>query len=131
MITLDGIEYTVKTPEENVSDLVNYINDYCAANNVKNSKGEVINIAANETNPLYMVLYGNAYLATVLQKLIYSAACTMSVPESSEKQLLNIADIAGVVRNSATKTTIIGTVYAEESGGASCKIMRTLTCTVS
>ena len=131
MITLDGIEYTVKTPEENASDLVNYINDYCAANNIKNSKGEVINIAANETNPLYMILYGNAYLATVLQKLIYSAGCTMSVPESSEKQLLNIADIAGVVRNSATKTTIIGTVYAEESGGASCKIIRTLTCTVS
>ena len=80
MITLDGIEYTVKTPEENASDLVNYINDYCAAHNVKNSKGEVINIAANETNPLYMILYGNAYLATVLQKLIYSAACRMSVP---------------------------------------------------
>lgn len=133
MLTLDGIEYTVKTPEENASDLINYINDYCAANNVKNSKGEVISITANETNPLYMMIYANAYLTTVLQKLVYSAGCTMSVPESSEKQLLNIADIAGVVRNSATKTTIIGTVYANErdAGAVNCVVTRTLTCTVS
>lgn len=133
MLTLDGIEYTVKTPEENASDLVKYINDYCAANNIKNSKGEVINIVANETNPLYMMIYANAYLATVLQKLIYSAGCTMSVPESSEKQLLNIADIAGISRNAATKTTIIGTVYANEpdTGAVECVIKRTLSCTVT
>lgn len=131
MLTLDGIEYTVKTPEENASDLVKYINDYCEANNIKNSKGEIINIAANETNPLYMMIYANAYLSTVLQKLIYSAGCTMNVSESSEKQLLNIADISGIKRNSATKTTIIGTVYALEAGALDCKITRDLTCTVS
>lgn len=133
MLTLDGVEYTVKTPEENASDLVKFINDYCETHNVVNSKGETIYIAANEANPLYMLLYSNAYLATVLQKLIYSAGCTMSVPESSEKQLLNIADIAGVTRNSATKTTIQGTIYANEqdTGAVDCVITRSLSCTVS
>lgn len=133
MLTLDGIEYTVKTPDENASDLVSYINSYCTANNIKNSKGELIYIEANETNPLYMLLYGNAYLATVLQKLIYSAGCTMSVPESSEQQLLNIADIAGITRNRATKTTIIGTIYAnvEDAGAVDCVIKRELSCSVS
>ena len=133
MLTLDGIEYTVKTPEENAADLVTFINEYCASHNIKNSKGETIYISANETNPLYMMLYSDAYLATVLQKLIYSAGCTMSVPESSERQLLNIADIAGVVRNAATKTIIVGTVYANEQdvGAVDCVITRELSCTVS
>lgn len=133
MLTLDGIEYTVKTPSENVSDLIAYINNYCSANNITNSKGEIIYIDANETNPLYMMCFANAYLATILQKLIYSAGCNMSVPESSERQLLNIADIAGVKRNSATKTTIQGTVYADlqDTGAVDCVITRTLTATVS
>ena len=55
MLVLDGIEYTVKTPEENASDLVAFVNEYCAARNIKNSKGETIYISANETNPLYMM----------------------------------------------------------------------------
>lgn len=133
MLVLDGIEYEVKTPEENVTDLVAFINSYCAAKGIKNSQGETIYIDANETNPLFMVEYANAYLATVLQKLIYSAACAVSVPEASEQQLLNIADIAGVVRNAATKTTIIGTVYAntEDAGAVDCVISRNLTAIVS
>lgn len=133
MLVLDGIEYEVKTPEENVTDLVAFINSYCAAKGIKNSQGETIYIDANETNPLFMVEYANAYLATVLQKLIYSAACAISVPEASEQQLLNIADIAGVVRNAATKTTIIGTVYAntEDAGAVDCVISRNLTAIVS
>lgn len=133
MLVLDGIEYEVKTPEENVTDLVAFINSYCAAKGIKNSQGETIYIDANETNPLFMVEYANAYLATVLQKLIYSAACAISVPEASEQQLLNIADIAGVVRNAATKTTIIGTVYANtaDAGAVDCVISRNLTAVVS
>lgn len=133
MLELDGLEYTVKTPEENVSDVVAFINDYCATKGIKNSLGELINIDANEANPLYMMCFGMSYLTTVLQKLIYSAGCTMSVPESSERQLLNIADIAGVVRGAATRTVIQGTVYANEqdSGAVDCVITRELSATVS
>ena len=133
MLTLDGIEYDVKTPEENATDLIAFINNYCATHDIRNSQGEVIYIEANETNPLYMIEYANAYLATVLQKLVYSAGCSLSVPESSEAQLLNIADIAGVSRNAATKTTIIGTVYANvpDAGAVDCVISRNLTAVVS
>lgn len=132
MIELDGIEYNVKTPEENTDDVIAYINDYCAENNIKNSLGEIINIAKNEANPLYMMFFGFSYLTTVLQKLIYSAGCANSVPESSDRQLLNIADISHVKRNAATKTVILGTVYAnlQDAGAVDCQITRQLTATV-
>lgn len=129
MIELDGVQYNIKTPEENASDLVAFINDYCQTHQIKNSQGEVIYIDANEANPLYMMCFGNAYLTTVLQKLIYSAGCSMDVASSSERQLLNIADIAGINRRAATKTTIQGTVYSDESGP--CEISRELTATVT
>ena len=46
MLSLDGIEYTVKTPEENASDLVSFINDYCRSHGIKNSLGEDVYIEA-------------------------------------------------------------------------------------
>lgn len=129
MIELDGVEYMVKTPEENASDLIRFINDYCQAKGIKNSLGEIIYIDANEGNPLYMGLFGLSYLTTILQKLIYSAGCSLSIPEASIRQLLNIADCAHVIRNSATKTVILGTVYAEEN--ESCTITQSLSATVT
>lgn len=133
MLELDGLDYVIKTPEENTSDLISFINNYCQQHNVKNSVGEIINIDVNEANPLYMLGFGLSYLTTVLQKLIYSAGCTLSVSESSERQLLNIADVAGIVRNAATKTIIQGTVYANEQdvGAVPLVITRELSATVS
>lgn len=133
MLLLDGLEYEVKTPEENVDDLVTYINDYCMANNVKNSLGEVIEIEATEANPLYMLAYGLSYLTTVMQKLIYNAGCSMSLAEASPRQLLNLSDIAGIKRNTASRTTIQGVVFANlpDVQAEDCIITQDMTATIT
>ena len=132
MLLLDGIEYTIKTPEENLDDLVTYINDYCQANDIKNSLGETIFIEANEANPLYQLLRGLSYETTIMQKLLYSAGCSISVAESSERQLLNLSDIAGIRRTKATHTVINGVVYADQPGpGAqACVITQDMSATI-
>ncbi len=112
MLSLDGIDYQVKSPDENLDDLITYINEYCATHQIKNTHGEVIYIDPNDANPLYQVLRGYAYMIAVMQKLIYSAGCSFSVAESSDRQLLNLADIAGVKRNNPTRTIISGTAYS-------------------
>lgn len=133
MITLDGIEYDVKTPDENLDDVITYVNDYCLANDVKNSVGEVIHIEPNEANPLYQMFRGFAYLTTVMQKLIYSAGCSMSIAEASERQLLNLSDIAGVKRTQATRTVISGVVFANLDGpdAVDCVITQDMTATIT
>lgn len=133
MLLLDGIEYEVKTPDENLDDVVTYINDYCQANNITNSLGEVIYIDANEANPFYQMLRGLSYLTTIMQKLQYSAGCSVSVAESSERQLLNLSDIAGIKRTKATRTTIAGVVYAnlEEAGAVDCVITQEMEATIT
>ena len=133
MITLDGIEYDVKTPDENLDDVITFVNDYCLANDVKNSVGEVIHIEPNEANPLYQMFRGFAYLTTAMQKLIYSAGCSMSIAEASERQLLNLSDIAGVKRTQATRTIISGVVYAntESAEAVPCVITQDMTATIT
>lgn len=131
MILLDEIEYEVKTPDENLDDVVTYINDYCQANDIRNSLGEVISIDANEANPLYQILRGLSYLTTVLQKLIYSAGCSMSIAESSERQLLNLSDIAGIKRTRATRTVISGVAYADTLSPDPCTITQDMEATIT
>ena len=134
MIELDGIQYDVKTPEENADDLIGYINSYCTAHSVKNSLGEVIQVEMSEANPLYMMCYGISYLTTVLQKLVYSAGCSLNIASSSDTQLLNISDISGIKRMPATHTVIQGLVYASLSTDESpedCIISQDDTATIS
>lgn len=129
MIELDGIEYQTQTPTEVAYDMINYINQYCATNNITNSKGEVIYIDVNPMNPLYMICFGLGYLVGILQKLIYSVGCAFNFNAASEKQLLNLAEIANVKRIAATKTTIECVVYAVDS--KQCTITKDLSVTVT
>lgn len=133
MEILDGIEYDVKTPDENLDDVITYVNDYCQVNDVRNSVGEVIHIEPNEANAFYQMFRGFSYLTTIMQKLIFSAGCAMSIAESSERQLLNIADIAGVQRAKATRTIISGVVFAnvDGAGAVDCEITQDLTATIT
>ena len=133
MVLLDGIEYNVKTPDENLDDVITYVNDYCAAKNITNSLGELIEIEPNEANPLYQMFRGFAYLTTVMQKLIYSAGCGMSIAEASERQLLNLADIAGIKRTQATRTVISGVAFAQLTSVTldPCEITQDMTATLT
>ena len=113
MIELDGIEYNVSTPQENAEAMVTYINDYCSANNILNSKGELVQIEVNPTNPLYEICFGLGYLTSIMQKLIYNAGCSLNIPRASDRQLLNLAEIANVKPKKATKTTFTAMIYAD------------------
>lgn len=133
MIELDGIEYNVATPQENTAEIVNEINQYCSENNVQNADGDVIQVDVNQANPLYAMIQGFAYLVSRLQQLLYSAGCALSIPSSSERQLLAIADMAGVRRKEATKTTITATVYAVLASSfepVDCRITTELSMTI-
>ena len=129
MIELDGMEYMLQTPGENVLDLVNYINNYCADNQVKDSNGDTMRVEINLANPLYMLLFGYSFLTSRLQRLIFSAGCAINISESSESQLLNLAQIAKIFRKGATRTTVLVTIFAEDE--TPCTITPQLSATVN
>ena len=133
MIELDGIQYSVNTPEENTTSMVNFINDFCASHDIRNSKNELISIEANTTNPMYMIIYGLAYLVSAVQRLIYNVGCTFSISSSSDRQLLNLATLAGVKRKGASYTVINCIIYASrytDTNPQSCEITTSLSKTL-
>lgn len=115
MIELDGIQYEVKTPQENAESAIAYVNDYCKVHNVRNSYNELVQIEQSWANPLYCIIFGFSYLVTILQKLIYNAGCSLNIARASDRQLLNVAEIANVRRKKATRTTIVSMLYANLS----------------
>lgn len=118
MLELDGGVYPfVKTTKENTDDIVDFLNQYAEEHNIVDAKGNKINIDKNKANTLYMMLFGVGYLATVLQKLIRSAADSNSVQNSSAKQLDLLAETMHTTRKAATysiiRCTIIYTLTQE------------------
>lgn len=105
MLELDGRQYVVQTPAECTQDMLDRINRYCSDNNVLNSKGEQIYFEANFASPLYLILWAAGYLVSVIQNLIYSVAKGLNIQSASDRQLLNIADMAGIKRRKASLTT--------------------------
>ena len=115
MITINGYEYTIQDPDDAALSCLNYLNTYFSDNNVKDSDGNTLYIEPNISNPLFMLIMGVGYLTGTLQKMIYSAASGISISESADRQLLNLARIARLRRRAATKTTVMLTMQAEGS----------------
>ena len=113
--------------------MLGFINDYCTTNNITNSKGELVQIEQNWANPLYILLFGFSYLVTVLQKLIYNVGCSLNIARASDRQVMNIAEIANVKRKEATKTTIQAIIYSKLTGTVAvpCHITKDLVITTN
>lgn len=131
MVEVDGLEYELDNAETNAQRVMDSINDYATENNITDDDGEVVQMTKNWANPLYMLMYGVGALFTYVQNLLVSAANSISLTSSSDRQLLNLADIAMMRRKTATKTTVIGTVYANLASDTAvdCRITTDLTCT--
>lgn len=110
MLSLDGRNYNIQSPKDIATDIINYVNTYCANNNIKNRRDETIFIDAVWSNPLFVIIFGIAYVLSIVQKIMYNVACGFSIPDASDRQLVNLAQIANVQRRPAKKTTIRCTV---------------------
>lgn len=131
MLQLDGRNYNIQSPKDIATDIVNYINVYCATNDIRNRKDEIIYVDMNWSNPLFVIIYGIAYVLSIVQKVMYNVACGFSIPDASDRQLVNLAQIANIQRRPAKKTTIRCTVLNNRTD--SLTLSRTnpsTTCTV-
>lgn len=131
-LVINGNEYVIKTPDECAIEVVEYLNKYLSDNNIQDENGDLLQIEINNTNPLYIILYGLGYLTSVLQKLIHSAASGVSISESADRQLLNLAQLAKIKRKEPTRTTILATIYADSPGpdAQQCVITKELSATL-
>ncbi len=115
MIELDGRSYVVNTPTDNAFALLEYVNQFMVDNDVKNSKGEVVQFKISLASPIWLIILGVGYLATVCQKIMYAVGQAFSIADCSEQQVLSLAKIARLSRQEGSYTTVPCTATA--SGG--------------
>lgn len=120
MIELDGRSYVVNTPTENAFALLDYVNQFMIDNNVKNKKGEQVQFKISLASPIWLIIIGIGYLATVCQKIMYAVAQAFNLADCSDQQLLSLAKIARMSRKEGSYTTIVCTATA--AAGGTCHI---------
>ena len=125
MIELDGRSYVVNTPTENAFALLEYVNQFMIDNDVKNRKGEVVQFKISLASPIWLLIIGIGYLATVCQKIMFAVAQAFNIADCSNQQVLSLAKIARMKRKEGSYTTITGTVTA--AGTGPCAITTSLT----
>lgn len=124
MIELDGRSYVVNTPTDNAFALLNYVNQFMIDNDVKNKKGEQVQFKVSLASPIWLLIIGIGYVATVCQKIMYAVAQAFNIADCSDQQLLNLAKIARLSRKEGSYTTIVCTVTA--AAGGPCEITTAL-----
>jgi hypothetical protein len=128
MVELDGKVYTINTPTENAAQAVQWVNQYCLDNQIKNRRGEIVSIEVAPGSPLYLILLAASYLITIVQNLIYGLGRVVSLANCTDRQLEVWGELLRIRRKPATYTTIRALVYATEDGD--CNIVRALTATI-
>lgn len=116
MIEFEGKEYIVDDPTTNAYNLLNYINEYLAENNVKNKKGEVVQFKINLCSPIWLIIFGLGYMTTVLQKIMYAVGQAFSIGSCSDQQVLSLAQIARVERKQGSYSAMTMRVTAGSNG---------------
>ena len=129
MIELDGRSYTVNTPTENAFAMLEFINQCMIDNDVKNSKGEVVQFKISLASPIWLIIIGIGYIATVCQRIMYATAQAFNIADCSEQQLLSLAKIARLPRKEGSYTTVVCTATASTEG--SCNIETSMVAKVT
>ena len=116
MIELDGRSYIVNTPTENAFALLEYVNQFMTDNNVRNSKGNIVQFKISLASPIWLLIIGIGYLATVCQKIMFAVAQAFNIADCSEQQVLSLSKIARLPRKLGSYTTVACTATASSSG---------------
>lgn len=129
MVELDGRSYVVNTPTENAFALLDFVNQFMVDNDVKNKAGEVVQFKISLASPIWLLIIGIGYVATVCQKIMFAVAQAFNIASCSEQQVLNLAKIARLSRKEGSYTTVVCTASASSEGP--CVITTDLEATVT
>lgn len=119
MVELDGRSYVVNTPTENAFALLDFVNQFMVDNDVKDKNGNVVQFKISLASPIWLIIIGIGYMATVCQKIMYAVAQAFNIADCSEQQVLSLTKIARLARKEGSYTTVVCTATASSAGACS------------
>ena len=128
MVELDGRSYVVNTPTDNAFALLDFVNQFMIDNDVRDKNGDIVKFKISLASPIWLLIIGIGYLATVCQRIMYAVAQAFNIADCSDQQLLNLTKIARLSRKEGSYTTVVCTATAS---GGTCEITTDLEATVA
>lgn len=119
MVELDGRSYVVNTPTENAFAILDFINQFMIDNDIKDKNGNIVQFKISLASPIWLIIIGIGYMATVCQKIMYAVAQAFNIADCSDQQLLSLAKIARLSRKEGSYTTIVCSATAVNGGPCS------------
>ena len=119
MVELDGRSYVVNTPTENAFAVLDFVNQFMVDNDVKDKNGNVVQFKISLASPIWLIIIGVGYIATVCQKIMYAVAQAFNIADCSEQQVLSLTKIARLSRKEGSYTTVVCTATAAAAGTCS------------
>ena len=119
MVELDGRSYVVNTPTENALAFLEFVNQFMVDNDVKDRNGNVVQFKISLASPIWLIIIGIGYMATVCQKIMYAVAQAFNIADCSNQQVLSLAKIARLARKEGSYTTVVCTATASSAGTCS------------
>lgn len=116
MVELDGRSYVVNTPTENAFAILDYVNQFMIDNDVKNRKGEQVQFKISLASPIWLLIIGIGYIATVCQKIMFAVAQAFNIADCSDQQVLSLTKVARLSRKEGSYTTVVCTATASAAG---------------
>jgi hypothetical protein len=114
-ISLDGIDYRQDTPMEIALRTSQTINNYCANNQIRNSRGEIVRVDVDDTSIPWLLLFAHGYEVAVLQEAIIAVGSNFNFGEASDAQILTLAEVGKTRKRNASPTTFLATVSASST----------------
>lgn len=119
MVELDGRSYIVNSPTDNAFAILEYINQFMIDNDVRDRKGNLVQFKISLASPIWLIIIGIGYMATVCQKIMYAVAQAFNIASCSEQQVLSLSKIARIKRKEGSFTTVVCTATAGAAGTCS------------
>jgi uncharacterized phage protein gp47/JayE len=115
-LTLDGIEYRNSEAFDIAVAMVDFINTYCKARDIRNTAGDVIHIDVNDASIIWLLTLAHAQRDSIIERMLYALGHNFNIAACSDEQLLNIAQIAKVQRKKPSPTTVVVSISALPTG---------------
>jgi uncharacterized phage protein gp47/JayE len=115
-LILDGIEYRNNEAFDIAVAMVDYINTYCKARDIRNTAGDIIHIDVNDASIIWLLTLAHAQRDSIIERMLYALGHNFNIAACSDEQLLNIAQIAKVQRKKPSPTTVVISISALPTG---------------
>lgn len=113
---IDGKTWIPQSASEHTNSILERVNAILQEEGVTDEKGEVVQLKASYGNALYLLALGDGNRVSLNDEKLSKAINSFNIELCDDTQIQNLLPIAAMTRNAGSKSTLLLTATAADSG---------------